>query len=68
MNVRNIPSGPPEESAAPGLNAPQRAVLELLGGEQLQGSGFEHETPEPQFQFDWPADHDPKNQDRGGLR
>jgi hypothetical protein len=28
---------------------------DLLGGEPLEGSGFEAQEPEPGFQFDWPT-------------
>jgi hypothetical protein len=27
--------------------------LGLLGGEPLEGSGFEAQNPEPNFEFDW---------------
>jgi hypothetical protein len=45
-------------------DAVQQAVLRNLGGEPLEGSGFEHETPDPQFQFDWTR----LDQIPGGLR
>jgi hypothetical protein len=39
-------------------------ALRHLGGEALEGSGFEHEPPDPQFQFDWTR----LDQTPGGLR
>jgi hypothetical protein len=60
-----VPNAPPDSadnlSAA---DAVQQAVLRNLGGESLEGSGFEHETPDPQFQFDWTR----LDQTPGGLR
>jgi len=29
--------------------------IDVPGGEPLEGSGFEAESPEPDFQFDWPS-------------
>ena len=39
-------------------------ALSHLGGESLEGSGFDHEPPAPQFQFDWTQ----LDQTLGGLR
>jgi hypothetical protein len=33
-----------------------RKALESVGGEHLKGSGFEDETPEPEFSVPEPAD------------
>jgi hypothetical protein len=41
------------------------AAVERLGGEPLAGSGFEDETPETGFQFDWTV---PINLPEGGLQ
>ena len=61
MPVPNAPSDSPGKLSAP--DALQKA-LRHLGGEALEGSGFEHETPDPQFQFDWTR----LDQTPGGLR
>ena len=34
-------------------DAVQQAILRNLGGEPLEGSGFEKETSDSAFQFDW---------------
>jgi len=34
---------------------PRYDEVSLLGGEPLEGSGFETQDPEPGFQFDWPG-------------
>jgi hypothetical protein len=47
------------------LDAFHRATVDLLGGEPLEGSGFEGETPAPDFAFDWTL---PKDQIEGGLQ
>ena len=61
MPVLNTPSDSSGNLSA--ADALQQA-LRHLGGEALEGSGFEHETPEPAFQFDWTRlDKTP-----GGLR
>jgi hypothetical protein len=49
-------------SAAPTRDSFDRASIDRLGGEPLEGSGFEQEVPDPQFGFDW------THQDEGGLR
>lgn len=41
------------------------AAVELLGGEPLEGSGFEHEIPDPTFQFDLTQ---LKDRSKGDLR
>ena len=46
-------------------DAAMRTAVERLGGEPLEGSGFEHETSEPDFQFDWTR---PIDEPEGGLR
>ena len=49
-------------------NAPldfHRAAVDALGGVPLEGSGFENETPEREFQFDWTL---LKDQSEGGLQ
>jgi hypothetical protein len=52
-------------STAHKRDALHRATLDLLGGEPLEGSGFEGETPAPDFAFDWTL---PKDQIEGGLQ
>ena len=42
---RDFPSKPPVLESYHFVN--------LLGGEPLEGSGFETQSPEPGFQFDW---------------
>jgi hypothetical protein len=37
--------------------------IDLLGGEPLDGSGFEAQDSEPGFQFDWPK---PTVRSKGG--
>jgi hypothetical protein len=46
-------------------DATQQAALDLLGGEPLEGSGFEHETPATEFQSEWTLSPEPS---QGGLR
>lgn len=48
---------------SPTLDGSNRPV-DLLAGEPLQGSGFEDEKPEPDFQFDW---HLPTDRSAGGI-
>ena len=64
MLIPNGSSGSSDTFSVPDPDAVQHAVLRDLGGESLKGSGFEHETPDPQFQFDWTR----LNQTTGGLR
>jgi hypothetical protein len=45
--------------------AAARAGIDHLGGEPLAGSGFEDETPETGFLFDWALPIDPH---QGGLQ
>jgi hypothetical protein len=52
-------------AAIPMVEAAARIAVERLGGEPLDGSGFEEEKSEPDFQFDWAL---PINQAEGGLR
>jgi hypothetical protein len=40
-------------------------AVDLLGGEPLEGSGFEAQTPEPGFQFDWSP---PIDRSEGGVQ
>lgn len=40
-------------------------AVNLLGGEPLEGSGFEAQTPEPGFQFDWSR---PIDRSEGGVQ
>ena len=54
-----------KNSAARTLDAVNKAVVELLGGEILEGSGFEAEMPETEFHFDWML---PKDDSKGGSR
>jgi hypothetical protein len=61
MPVPNTPSDTPGNLSA--ADALQQALLHL-GGEPLEGSGFEQETPDPQYQFDWTR----LDQTPGGLR
>jgi hypothetical protein len=53
------------KAAIPMAEAAEQMAVERLGGEPLAGSGFEDQTPEPDFQFDWAP---PINQPEGGLR
>jgi hypothetical protein len=46
-------------------DGPNRAAVDIVGGETLEGSGFENEPPEPEFQFDWTP---LKHQSEGGLQ
>lgn len=39
---------PPEKPTLP-PPSPNSSQLDDIGGEPLEGSGFEHETPEPDF-------------------
>jgi hypothetical protein len=52
-------------ASIPMVEAATRIAVERLGGEPLAGSGFEQESPESDFQFDWAL---PINQPEGGLR
>ena len=52
------------ENPAP-TDSSSRAALDRLGGQPLEGSGFEAERPEPDFQFDWTL---PPDQSRGGAQ
>ena len=42
---------PNEDASTQKSPGPNLEVLDLLGGEQLEGSGFEAETPEPDFEW-----------------
>ena len=55
----DFPSGPSTTDAL------QQAALDVLGGEPLEGSGFEHETPATEFHPDWTFSLKPS---QGGLR
>ena len=61
MPVPHTLSGTPANLSA--AEALQKAFLHL-DGEALGGSGFENETPDPQFRFDWTR----LDQTSGGLR
>jgi hypothetical protein len=63
MDFPNAPLDFSKNLTARKIDALGRAV-ELLGGELLEGSGFEGETPAPEFQFDWTL---PEDQSEGGL-
>ena len=65
MNFPNTPFESPRKSIDSPLDAVNKAVVDLLGGEPLEGSGFEAEMPEPGFQFDWMM---PKKPSKGGSR
>ena len=56
MDIRNSARGFPKTS--PTLRG-------FLGGEPLEGSGFEAQTPEQDFQFDWSPLTD---RSEGGVR
>ena len=42
---------PNEDASTSKDSGPNLKLLDLLGGEQLEGSGFEAETPEPDFEW-----------------
>lgn len=44
------------------VNEQLRKALEDIGGEPLEGSGFESETPEPEFSGSEPDDAAPPRQ------
>ena len=52
-------------ASIPMVDAVTRIAVERVGGEPLAGSGFEEETPEPDFQFNWALRI---NVPEGGLR
>ena len=64
MDFPNTPFDLPKKFNTPNLDALNRVTVDLLGGEALE-AGFEDETPEPDFQFDWTL---PKHQLKGGLQ
>ena len=60
-----MPQSNPEPDSAANLPSKNNTQLLLgLGGEPLDGSGFEREAPEPEFEFNWTL----IDQTRGGLR
>jgi hypothetical protein len=63
MDFRKTPFD--SNAAIPMVEAAARIAVERLGGEPLAGSGFEDETPETGFLFDWGL---PIEQSEGGLR
>jgi hypothetical protein len=63
MNYRKNPFS--TNAAGRKLDPATRTAVERLGGEPLEGSGFEDETPEPDFQLDWTG---PIDRTEGGLR
>ena len=65
MPVPNAPSDFSKNLTARKIEALDRSILDLLGGEPLEGSGFEDETPTADFEFDWTA---AKDQIEGGLQ
>ena len=65
MNLPDIPLDTAGKLTPLTVNTPHRAALDALGGEALEGSGFENEPPEPGFQFDWTQ---LKEEPEGGLR
>jgi hypothetical protein len=65
MNFPNTPLDFTRNSIARKHDALDRVAVDLLGGEPLEGSGFEGETPAPDFAFDWTL---PKDQIEGGLQ
>jgi len=65
MPVPNIPFAFSKKLTGRRIDALDRSARDLLGGEPLEGSGFEDEPPVPDFEFDWaPA----KDQIEGGLQ
>ena len=65
MDFPNAPLHFHRKFTARTLEASNKAAVDLLGGEALEGSGFEEETPEPEFQFDWTQ---LKDESEGGLQ
>jgi len=50
---------------SPTLDSIHRAAIDLVGGELLQGSGFEDEKPDSDFEFDWSL---PTDRSTGGIQ
>ena len=65
MNFPNNPFDFARNLTARKRDALDPAAVDLLGGEPLEGSGFEGEIPEPDFAFDRTL---PKGQIEGGLQ
>ena len=65
MNGFNAPFDLLVNFTAPTPDPVNRHALNLLGGEPLEGSGFEDETPVAAFQFDWNV---PNDQSEGGSQ
>jgi hypothetical protein len=63
MNGSNSPFDSRVNLTAPVPDPGNRHALDLLGGEPLEGSGFEAELPVAAYQFDWNALND---QSQGG--
>lgn len=53
MNSSHTPSNSRENLTATAPNSQKRFILDRLGGEPLDGSGFESETPAAELPFDW---------------
>ena len=65
MDFPNNPLDFKRNSTARKRDALDRTAVDLLGGEPLEGSGFEGETPARDFAFVWTL---PKDQIEGGLQ
>jgi hypothetical protein len=64
MDITNARFDFPRKFTAPTLDTANRAAVDGLGGEELEGSGFEDEMPEAEFQFDWTV----RDQSEGDLQ
>jgi len=53
MDFFNAPLDFSRNSLARKRETVDRAAVDLLGSEPLEGSGFEKETPAPEFEYDW---------------
>jgi hypothetical protein len=51
MDLRNASSDFRSKLTGSTRDGSNRAAVDGLGGETLEGSGFENETPDPEFQF-----------------
>jgi hypothetical protein len=65
MPVPNVPFDFSKKLTSRRIGFLDRSALDLLGGELLEGSGFEEEVPTPDFRFDWTPS---KDQIEGGLQ
>jgi len=65
MPVPNVPFDFSKKLTGRRIDALDHSAIDLLGGEPLEGSGFEGEPPTPDFAFDWTLAND---QSEGGLQ